>query len=153
MFCIFITPCFDQEHNLHNRPENRLANSSFNAILWFSDNLHSLLHHYSLLIILVGKGAHRFSLYAKNPHNMQGHQSFSHSFKGGGHLYLKLDIILVLKKNHVIRVVFSGQTMYVSTVNVLGVQKLRTKTCKIWENCVFLVMFTNSGKRHARTRI
>ena len=33
---------------------------------------------------------------------------------GGGHLYLKLDIILV-KKNHVIRLVFQDQAMYVRT--------------------------------------
>ena len=34
---------------------------------------------------------------------------------GGGHLYLKLDIILV-KKNHIIRVVFQDQTMYTHIV-------------------------------------
>ena len=35
--------------------------------------------------------------------------------RGGGYLYLKLDIILV-KKNHVIRVIFQDQAMYVSTL-------------------------------------
>ena len=34
---------------------------------------------------------------------------------GGGHLYLKLDIIRVKKKNHVIRVVFQDQAMYART--------------------------------------
>ena len=42
----------------------------------------------------------------------------------GGHLYLKLDIILV-KKNHVIRIVFQDQAMYART-SFRG-----AKTCKI----------------------
>ena len=50
---------------------------------------------------------------------------------GGGHLHLKLDIILV-KKNHVIRVVFQDQAMYART------SFRSAKTCKIGKKrCVF----------------
>ena len=52
---------------------------------------------------------------------------------------MKLDIILV-KKNHIIRVVFQDQAMYVRT-SLMG-----AKTCKLGEKGVFLVMFTNFGK-------
>ena len=74
----------------------------------------------------------------------------------GGHLYLKMDIILV-KKIHVIRVVFQDQTMYVRT-SFKG-----AKTCKIGGGGkgVFLVILTNFGKdmmvklrkTHTKTRI
>ena len=47
----------------------------------------------------------------------------------GGHLYLKLDIILV--KNHIIRVVFQDQAMYART-------SLRGAKTQNWEKgCVF----------------
>ena len=58
----------------------------------------------------------------------------------GGHLYLKLDIILVKKKNHVIRVVFQDQAMYTGT-SFRG-----AKACKIGKKGVFLVILTNFGK-------
>ena len=48
----------------------------------------------------------------------------------GGHLYLKLDIILV-KKIHVIRVVFQDQAMYART-SFRG-----AKTSKFWKKGVF----------------
>ena len=57
---------------------------------------------------------------------------------GGGHLYLKLDIILV-KKNHVIRLVFQDQAMYVRT-SFRGV-----KTGKMGGG-VFLAMVSNFGE-------
>ena len=59
---------------------------------------------------------------------------------GGGHLYLKLDIILVEKKNHITRVVFQDQAMYART-SFRG-----AKTCKIGKKGVFLVILTNFGK-------
>ena len=46
----------------------------------------------------------------------------------GGHLYLKLDIILI-KESHVIRVVFRDQAMYAHT-SFRG-----AKTCKIGKGC------------------
>ena len=59
----------------------------------------------------------------------------------GGHLYLKLDIILVKKKkNHVIGVVFRDQAKYARTL-FMG-----AKTCKIWKKGVFLVIVTHFGK-------
>ena len=69
-------------------------------------------------------------------------------------MYLKLDIILV-KKNHVIRVVFQDQAMYART-SFSG-----AKTCKIGKKGVFLVIVTYFGKdmtdkltkTHAQTRI
>ena len=57
--------------------------------------------------------------------------------RGGGHLYVKLDIILV-KKNDVIRVVFQDQAMYAHPL-FRG-----AKTCKIGKMGVFLVILTNS---------
>ena len=75
---------------------------------------------------------------------------------GGGHLYLKLDIILV-KKIHVIRVVFQDQAMHART-SFRG-----AKTCKSGnlKKGVFLVILTNFGKdmthrlrkTHAKMRI
>ena len=62
----------------------------------------------------------------------------------GGHLYLKLNIILV--KIYIIRVVFQDQAMYVRT-SFRG-----PKTCKIGEKGVFLVMFTNFGKEREKFR-
>ena len=56
--------------------------------------------------------------------------------RGGGHLYLKLDTTLV-KKNHVIRVVFQDQAMYART-SLRG-----AKTCKIGKKGVFFVILTN----------
>ena len=72
----------------------------------------------------------------------------------GAHLYLKLDIILI-KKIHVIRVVFQDQAMYTRT-SFRG-----AKTCKIRKKGVFLVILANFGKgmmdksrkMHAKTRI
>ena len=69
-------------------------------------------------------------------------------------MYLKLDIILV-KKNHIIRVVFQDQAMYART-SFRG-----AKTCKIGKKGVFLVIVTNFGKdmmdklrkMHAKMRI
>ena len=58
---------------------------------------------------------------------------------GWGHLYLKLDIILV-KKNHVIRVVFQDKAMYERT-SFRG-----AKTYKIGKKGVFLAISTNFGK-------
>ena len=49
---------------------------------------------------------------------------------GGAHLYLKLDIILV-KKIHIIRVVFQDQAMYART-SFRG-----AKTCKIGKKVCF----------------
>ena len=57
----------------------------------------------------------------------------------GGHLYLKLDIILV-KKIHIIRVVFQDKAMYVCT-SFRG-----AKTGKIRKNGVFLAILTSYGK-------
>ena len=74
----------------------------------------------------------------------------------GGHLYLKLDIILIkIKKIHVIRVVFQDQAMYART-SFRG-----AKTCKIGKKGMFLVILTNFGKdmtdklrkAYAKTRI
>ena len=58
-----------------------------------------------------------------------------------GHLYmyLKLDIILV-KKNHVIRVIFQDQAMYACTLY------RGAKTCTVWKKGVFLVTLINFGK-------
>ena len=58
---------------------------------------------------------------------------------GEGYLYLKLDIIL-LKKIHVIRVVFQDQTMYART-SFRG-----AKMCKIGKKGMFLVISTNFEK-------
>ena len=59
----------------------------------------------------------------------------------GGHLYLKLDLIVKKKKkNHLIRVVFQDQAMYALT-SFRG-----AKTCKIGKKGVFLVILTNFGK-------
>ena len=58
---------------------------------------------------------------------------------GWGHLHLKLDIILI-KKIHVIRVVFQDQAMYERTLF------RDAKTCKIGKKGVFLVIVTNFGK-------
>ena len=44
----------------------------------------------------------------------QGNSKVLYKEDPGGHLYLKLDIILV-KKIHIIRVVFQDQAMYVRT--------------------------------------
>ena len=55
----------------------------------------------------------------------------------GGHLYLKLDIILV-KKIHIIMVVFLGPGKF-THVHHLGVQK----HAKLEKNGVFLVILTN----------
>ena len=79
----------------------------------------------------------------------------------GGHLYLKLNIILVKKnkkkkKNiHVIRVVFQDQAMYART-SFRG-----AKRAKLGEKSMFLVILTNFEedmthklrKTHAKTRI
>ena len=62
-------------------------------------------------------------------------------FTFGGHLYLKLDIILV-KKIHVIRVVFQDHAMYART-SFRG-----AKMSKIGKKGVFLVILTNYWKRH-----
>ena len=58
---------------------------------------------------------------------------------GGGHLYLKLDIIRV-KKIHVIRVVFQDQAMYART-SFRG-----AKTCKIGKKGCDFGHMTNFGK-------
>ena len=72
----------------------------------------------------------------------------------GGNLYIRLDIILV-KKIHVIRVVFQDQAMYAGTM-FRG-----AKTGKIGKKGMFLVILTNFGKymtqklrkTHAKTSI
>ena len=64
---------------------------------------------------------------------------------GRGHLYLKLHIILV-KKIHVIRVVFQDQAMYART-SFRG-----AKTCKIGKKGVLLVIGTNFGKDMGKLR-
>ena len=53
---------------------------------------------------------------------------------------MKLDIILIKKKIHIIRVVFQDQAMYTRT-SFRG-----AKTCKIGKKSVFLVILTNFGK-------
>ena len=59
---------------------------------------------------------------------------------GGRHLYLKLDIILV-KKFHMIRVVFQDQAMYASK-SFTG-----SKSCKIWKRVCFC-QFYQFWKEH-----
>ena len=61
-------------------------------------------------------------------------------FYPGVHLYLKLDIILIKKKIHVISVVFQDQAMYART-SFRG-----AKACKIEKKGIFLVILTNFGK-------
>ena len=67
-----------------------------------------------------------------------GERTLSPGGGGGveGHLYLKLDIILV-KKIHVMKVVFQDQAMYART-SFRG-----AKTCKIGKRGVFLVIMIN----------
>ena len=59
--------------------------------------------------------------------------------RGGGHLYLKLDMILV-KKIHIIRVIFQDQVMYAHT-SLMG-----AKTYKIGGKKGIHVILTNFGK-------